>query len=62
MLPQSHAGELLLVQKNNHARGIILHSQGLYTHQFPPFSLYEFYLPFTDSAGDRWTQLSMRSL
>lgn len=42
MLPQSHAGELLLVQKNNHARGIILHSEGLYTHPFPPFSLYEF--------------------
>lgn len=42
MLPQSCAGKLLLVQKHNHARGIILQSEGLYTHQFPPFSLYEF--------------------
>lgn len=42
MLPQSRAGERLTVQKNNHARGIILHSEGLYTHQFPPFSFNEF--------------------
>lgn len=30
MVPQSHAGELLLVQKNNHTGGIILHREGLY--------------------------------
>lgn len=41
MLPQSHAGERLTVQKNNHASGIILHSEGLYTPQCPPFSVYE---------------------
>lgn len=41
MLPQSRAGERLAVQENNHASGIILHSEGLYTHQCPAFSFYD---------------------
>ena len=42
MLLHSHAGELLLVQKNNPARGIILRSMVLHTHYFPPFSAMTF--------------------